>query len=163
MLKVVKKIGRAGGKLEREKRQKEWDRKYGKGRWEVVYVFDGKVYTRAEALERFYEESYYQYLKNHPKTVEKLCSMAKELYNPHAEATGGVDLQCPAVLKALERLGKKLQGNQRIAIGTYGSKSGAKFPDISYELSPFNVPLWCDPHISVERFWQGYKFLAVRE
>ena len=28
--------------------------------------------------------------------------MAKELYNPHAEETGGVDLQCPAVYQALE-------------------------------------------------------------
>lgn len=95
-------------------------------------------------------------------TVKKLCKIARELYNPHAEATGSVDLQCLAVLKALDKLGVKLEGKERVAIGTYGTKKGRKFPPISYELSPFNIPLWCKPEISVERFWQEYKFLAVK-
>lgn len=162
MLKVVEKIGRAGGPTERARRQREWDEKYGKGRWEVVYLFNGRIYTREEALKEFYNKSYYLYLKEHPETVRKLCEMAKEIYNPHAEATGGVDLQCPAVLEALQKLGVSLCGDQRVAIGTYGAKKGRKFPSISYELSPFNIPLWCKPEISVEKFWQDYKFLAVK-
>jgi len=162
MFKLVEKIGRAGSKIEREKRQKKWDIKYGKGKWEVVYFFNNRIYTRQEALREFYNKSYYLYLKEHPETVEKLCKTAKEIYNPHAKATGGVDLQCPAVLEALRKLGVSLCGNAKIAVGTYGTKRGQKYPSISYELSPFNIPLWCMPEISVERFWQDYKFLAIK-
>lgn len=59
MLKIVQKIGRAGGKAERERRQKKWDRMYGPGKWEVVYFFEGRIYTREEALEKFYNKSYF--------------------------------------------------------------------------------------------------------
>lgn len=89
--------------------------------------------------------------------------MANELYNSHTEATGGVDLQIPAILKALEKLNLKLKGDKRVAIGTWGHKKGLKYIQISWTLSPFKVPLWCDNSLSVEAFWQNYKYLAIKE
>lgn len=159
---AVEKLGRAGGPKNRERKQKEWDTKYGKGNWCVVYQYNGKVYTREEALEEFYNKSYYDFLKNNPQLANQLCQMAKELYNPHAEETGGVDLQCPAVYQALEKLGLSLKGKERVAIGVWGTKYGRKYPSISYKLSPFQVPLWCDHSINVEAFWQDYKYLGVQ-
>lgn len=161
MYRVVEKLGRAGGPRNRERKQKEWNEKYGEGNWAVVYQYNGKVYTREEALENFYHKSYYDFLKKNPHLANQLCAMAKEIYNPHAEATGGVDLQCPAVHEALEKLGLSLHGDKRVAIGTWGTKYGRKYPSISYKLSPFQVPLWCDSSISVEEFWQDYKYLGV--
>lgn len=161
-MEIIEKLGRAGGPKNRQKKKEEWDRKYGEGNWEIVYFYNNKIYTREEALSEFYNKSYYIFLKNNPNITMRLCLLARELYNPHAEATGGVDLQVPAVLEALDRLGRELTGKERIAIGTWGSKYGKKYPPISHQLSPFKIPLWCDRRISVEKFWQEYKYLAVK-
>lgn len=160
MYEIIEKIGRAGGPKNREQKRLEWNKRFGKDKWTIVYYFENKIYTRDEALEYFYNESYYNYLKNNIDTAKKLCSMAYSIYNPHAEATGGVDLQCPAVEKALEKLGLKLNGKERIAIGVWGSRNGKYYPPISHELSPFKIPIWCNRQISVESFWQDYKYLA---
>ena len=42
--KVIKrKIGRAGGLRQRQARQREWDRKYGEGLWDIGYVIDAAL------------------------------------------------------------------------------------------------------------------------
>src|SRR5262249_25545125 len=46
--------------------------------------------------------------------------------HPHAEATGGVDLQVPAILAYLERNGLKLAGNEVVDIGTW--QGGSSHP-----------------------------------
>lgn len=56
MYRAVEKLGRAGGPRNRERKQKEWNEKYGEGNWSVVYQYNGKVYTREEALENFYHK-----------------------------------------------------------------------------------------------------------
>ena len=157
----IEKLGRAGNKQNREKAAALWNTKYEK--WEIVYIYNNKIMTRDEALDEYYNKSYYLYLKNNSGILDALCNAAKEIYNPHAVNTGGVDLQCPAVHKALEKLGRTLNGKQKIAIGTWGTKMGKKYPDISYKLSPFQVPIWSDSKISVEKFWQDYKFLIGKE
>lgn len=155
---ILEKIGRAGNEQQRELTQKKWTNQYGEG-WFVGYVYKNKSYTYEEALQEFYHKSYYEFMKNHPEIIEELCSSANAIYNPHAERTGGFDLQCPAVSEVLTKLGKELHGTRRIAIGTYGAKYGIIYPPISTKLSPFRVPLWCDNNISVETFWQNYKYL----
>lgn len=162
-MKVVEKIGRAGNSYVRERNQCGWDLKYGKNNWEVVYQYNGNIMMREDALRDIYYESYYLYLKNNPSILKVLCETANEIYNPHAENTGGVDLQCPAVLYALKKLNVELNGQSKIAIGTWGIKKGYTYPQISYQLSPFKVPIWCDETISVEQFWQEYKFIAINE
>lgn len=160
--KVIEQLGRAGNKQNRDRKRAEWNLKYGEDNWEVMYKYNDKLMTRDEALEEYYNKSYYLFLKENPKKLEALCNVAGQLYNPHAVNTGGVDLQCPAVEKALEKLGKELKGKERIAIGTWGTKNGLKYPQISYDLSPYQVPIWCNKSISVENFWQDYKFLVVK-
>lgn len=160
---IVCPLDRAGNAKNREEKRLEWNAKYGEGKWEVVYKYKDKIMTRDEALDEYYHKSYYLYLKSKPNMLYELCNTANELYNPHAVNTGGVDLQCPAVLLALEKLGKKLVGKQKIAIGTWGVKNGMKYPKISWDLSPFKVPLWCDSFISIEKFWQEFKYLGVDE
>jgi hypothetical protein len=41
---VERKIGRAGGLKQRMGRQREWDRKYGKGQWAVGFIIDGRTF-----------------------------------------------------------------------------------------------------------------------
>ena len=159
-MKIIEKVGRAGSKKQREEKQKEWDNKYGKGKWSIQYVYKNKIYTREEALEEFYNKSYFIFLKNNPKIVEELRVRAKTLYNPHAEKTTGIDLQVPAVYKALENLGIELQGEERIAIGEYGKDN---YPLITKKLNPYRVPLWCDKKDNVEDFWQNNKYLVIEE
>ena len=39
---VERQIGRAGGLRRRTARQREWDRQYGEGNWQVGYVIGGR-------------------------------------------------------------------------------------------------------------------------
>lgn len=184
-MKAVEKIGRAGGVFKRKKQQLEWDNTYGKGNWQVGYVWKGETYTREEALEKFYNASYLNYMRNNPHLVKEVCQSAKELFNAHAIFTTGVDLQVPAVLQALEALGEKLKGHKMISIGSYQVKRWTpeievlakqfdleviitatgkkiKYPNISYELSPYKVPFWKGISTSLENFWQNNKYLLVQ-
>src|SRR3954464_8261264 len=107
---VERKIGRAGGTKQRTARQREWDQKYGEGQWAVGYVVDGLFVLQEDALESIYSRSYEEHFATHPEDLEELIRLAKCLRNPHDEATTGVDLQVPAIMKYLERHGLWLQG-----------------------------------------------------
>ena len=85
---------------------------------------------------------------------------AKTLRNPHAEATTGVDLQVPAVMDYLRRNGHTLQGNEVVDIGSWkGDASHA----LSIRLSPLQVRVVGDSRMTLEKFWQDKKCLAVWE
>ena len=62
--------------------------------------------------------------------------MSKELRNPHAEMTTGVDLQVPAIMSYLERKHLRLRGGERVDIGTW---KGEAFHSISVRLSLLQV------------------------
>lgn len=167
---IVCQLGRAGNLKNREAKKLEWNCKYGEENWKVVYKYKDKIMSRDKALDEYYNKSYYLYLKENPVKLNELCKSANAIYNPHAENTGGIDLQCQAVLIALEKLGRKLEGTQKIAIGTWNTKNRnrnaknkIKYPQISWDLSPFKIPIWCDKSISIETFWQEYKYLVVKE
>jgi hypothetical protein len=157
---VERHIGRAGGLRQRTARQREWDRKYGEGNWQVGYVIDGRFVPQEEALESVYYRSYEQHFAAHPEDVEELLRLAKVLRNPHAEATTGVDLQVPAILKYLERHGLELQGTEVVDIGSWRGK--ASHP-LSVRLSPLCVRVTGNPKMTLEQFWQDGKCLAVWE
>jgi hypothetical protein len=55
---------------------------------------------------------------DHPGDLADLIGLAGKFQHPHAEATGRVDLQVPAILSYLERNGLKLEGNEVVGIGT---------------------------------------------
>src|SRR5258708_2178764 len=115
---VERKIGRAGSEKQRAARQREWDLQHGEDSWAVGYVIDGAFVLQEEALESIYYRSYEAHFREHPEDLAELLGLAKVLRNPHAEATTGVDLQVPAIMKFLERHGLQLLGQEMVDIGT---------------------------------------------
>lgn len=157
---VERRIGKAGPLKRREARQREWDRKYGEGQWEIGYWIDGAFVSQEEALETIYYRSYEQHFREHPVDLEELIHLAKTLRNPHAEATTGVDLQVPAIQEYLRRHALKLLGREVVDIGSW---DGVASHAISIRLSPLQIKVIGDPKMTLEQFWQDRKCLAVWE
>ena len=157
---VEPKIGRAGGRAQREARQREWNEKYGANKWAVGYVVDGAFVTQTEALETIYYRSYEQHFDTHEGDLRELIETARALRNPHAEATTGVDLQVPAILDYLARHNLALRGKEVVDIGSWQREASH---GLSIRLSPLTIRAACDPDRDLEAFWQDEKCLAVRE
>lgn len=155
---VERRIGKAGPLKRREARQRQWDRRYGEGNWEVGYVLEGRFVTQEEALETVYYRSYEEHFCEHPADLHELIFLAKSLRNPHAEATTGVDLQVPAILEYLRRHGLRLEGREIVDIGSFNGQASHA---ISIRLSPLQVRVVGDPKRTLEQFWQDRKCLAV--
>lgn len=155
---VEKRLGKAGDQKQQMARQREWDEKYGEGRWEVGYKLDGEFVSREVALEKVYYRSYEVYFEENPEDLKELIETAKTLRNPHARATGGVDLQVPAVLKYLERHHLKLEGDELVDIGSY---QGEATHALSIRLSPLQIKSAVNPKMTLEKYWQSQKCLAV--
>lgn len=153
---VERKIGKAGNLKQRQKRQGEWNKKYGDN-WMVGYVIDGEFISQEDALETIYYKSYEIHFENNPQDLKELISTAKKLENPHAKLTGGVDLQVPAIMQYLEKNDLQLQGKELIDIGTYGTSSHK----ISVRLSPLTIKVAGNDKMTLEKFWQDKKCLAV--
>jgi hypothetical protein len=156
---VERRIGRAGGVKQREGRQREWDRKYGEDAWMIGYVVDGRFVPQEEAIEIIYNRSYAEHFAEHPEDLEELIRTAKVLRNPHAIATTGVDLQVPAIMSYLKERGLALSGSEVVDIGSYGDRSHA----LSVRLSPVTIKVAGDGSMTLEKFWQSKKCLAVWE
>lgn len=155
---VERKIGKAGNLKQRQKRQREWDEKYGEN-WIVGYAIEGVFMTQEDAIEAIYYKSYALHFEQHPEDLNELISTAKKLENPHAKKTGNVDLQVPAIIKYLERNQLKLKGNEIVDIGSYGSRSHK----ISVRLSPLTIKVVGNHKMTLEKFWQEKKCLAIWE
>ena len=84
--------------------------------------------------------------------------MAKILRNPHAEATTGVDLQVPSIMRYLERHKLELRGSEVVDIGTW---NGERSHAISVRLSPLHIRCVLEPKLTLEEFWQSKKCLAI--
>lgn len=154
----MRRLGRAGGLKERTARQRQWDRRYGEGLWEIGYKIDDVFVTQEEALESIYYRSYEAHFEAHPEDLQELLGLAKSLRNPHAIATTGVDLQVPAVNEYLKRHQLQLRGREVVDIGSW--KGEASHP-ISVRLSPLHVKVLGSDRMSLEKFWQQKKCLAV--
>lgn len=155
---IERRIGKAGPRKRREARQREWDRRYGEGCWEVGYVLDGRFVPQEQALESVYYRSYEEHFRQHPEDLAELIALAKTLRNPHAEATTSVDLQVPAIREYLHRNGLTLQGREVVDIGSWDGEASHA---ISIRLSPLQVRVIVDPKMTLEQFWQDRKCLAV--
>jgi hypothetical protein len=155
---VERKIGRAGGERQRNSRQREWDREYGADAWAVGYVIDGEFVLQDDALESVYYRSYEAHFRDHPDDLAELVALAKVLRNPHAEATTGVDLQVPAIMRYLEQNGLVLRGTEVVDVGTW---QGERSHPISVRLSPLHIRCVLDEKMTLEEWWQAKKCLAV--
>ncbi len=155
---VERRIGKAGNLKQRNNRQKKWTQKYGDN-WIIGYNIDGVFLDQEAAIEKIYHESYRQHFEMYPNDLEELIATAKVLRNPHAEATGGVDLQVPAILAYLKANNLELLGKEIVDIGTMGNRSHK----ISVRLSPLTIKVIGNPKMTLEQFWQDKKCLAVWE
>jgi len=155
---VERKIGKAGNLKQRQKRQSQWDKKYGEN-WMIGYVIDGDFISQEDALESIYYKSYELHFEKHPEELKELISTAKKLENPHSKLTGGVDLQVPAIMNYLDRNQLKLEGNEVVDIGSYGNRSHK----ISVRLSPLTIKVIGSDKLTLEKFWQEKKCLAIWE
>lgn len=153
---VERKIGKAGGIKRRTAQQREWDRQYGD--WEIGYVVDGEFVSQEAALESIYYRSYQEHFRSHRADLEELIVLARTLRNPHAEATTGVDLQVPAIMDYLKRNDLELQGSEVVDIGTW---DGQCSHPIGVRLSPLTIKCAIKPKMTLEKFWQAKKCLAV--
>jgi hypothetical protein len=155
---VERRIGRAGGPKQRAHRQREWDRRYGEDLWAVGYVIDGEFIRQEQALDTVYYRSYEAHFEAHPEDLDELVTVAKTLRNPHAEATGGVDLQVPAIMDYLRRHQLELRGDAVVDIGTWEGRASHA---LSIRLSPLTIACVVEPGRTLEQFWQRRKVLAV--
>lgn len=155
---VERRIGKAGGVKQREARQRAWDRQYGEDRWAIGYLIEGEFVRQEEALESVYYRSYEEHFAAHPEDLAELIGLAKQLRNPHAAATTGVDLQVPAILEYLRRHGLALRGAEVVDIGTW---NGEVSHPIGVRLSPLTIACAIEPGRTLEQFWQQRKVLAV--
>ena len=155
---VERRIGKAGNIKQRNRRQQEWDKKYGEN-WRIGYVVDGAFIDQEEALDSIYYESYKAHFEANVTDLEELIKTAKILKNPHSKLTGGVDLQVPAIMKYLETNNLKLLGKEVVDIGSYGNRSHK----ISVRLSPLTIKVVGNKKMTLEKFWQQKKCLAIWE
>lgn len=157
---IERRLGKAGPLKRRLARQREWDRQFGEGNWEIGYIIERAFVPQEEALETIYYRSYEQHFAQHPQDLTELTQLAKVLRNPHAEATTAVDLQVPAILEYLQRQGLELHGSEVVDIGSW---EGQASHPISIRLSPLSVRVVGNPKMTLEQFWQDKKCLAIWE
>ena len=155
---VERKIGRAGSLKQRLHRQRQWDKKYGQDNWIIGYKIDGEFIDQEEAFHSIYYQSYVQHFEKYPKDLTELIQLAKTLRNPHAEATNSVDLQVPAILQYLKNYGLELQGAALVDIGSWKNQHSHK---ISVRLSPLQIKVVGNDKMTLEKFWQEKKVLAI--
>lgn len=157
---VEQKLGRAGNLKQRLKRQRVWDKKYGDDNWMIGYKIDGEFVSQQEAIDCIYYESYVDHFKRKPTDLEELITIAKVLRNPHAVATGGVDLQVPAILRYLKEHDLELKGKEVVDIGSWQNEKSHK---VSIRLSPLHIKVVGHHKMTLEQFWQEKKCLAIWE
>ena len=120
----------------------------------------GEFVLQEEAMETVYYRSYEDHFRQHPEDLTELIALAKKLSNPHAEATTSVDLQTPAIMDYLARHQLTLQGDEVVDIGSW---QGQASHPISVRLSPLQIKVIGNSRMTLEKFWQEEKCLAIWE
>lgn len=162
----------------RDSKTAEYDEKYGKGNWRIMWKIHDKVYDFNIAIQ-LYEDAYFVYMHNNPSILNQICHEASEVYdNAETNVESGFDYnkqendsnhyQDISVRRVIWRLGKTFEGKNLVQI-RHNSMS-----TVGQMLSPGRVPFhlqkyvekpvkrgWWEPK-TVEEFWQSNKVLQVR-
>jgi hypothetical protein len=163
----------------------ERDSKYGKGKWQLIWLVVGDYLEYTEAC-RLYEDAYFENFKKRPELLEYLLEVASNVYDDDpSNVESGFDysnrgdvrthIQDIAIRNCVKRFGREFRGNQLVQIrdrmGTH---------PLSLALSPGQVPFhkpelvsnpdnleeirsraWWMP-LSIEDFYQRAKRVVVR-
>lgn len=159
---------------------KDLNDKYGVGEWELRWYVpsQNKSYSYEEACIFCYEESYFQYLKDMPLSIDYICSFKECIDNAITNIFSGCDytkqeafsthIQDIAVRNVLRRLERKFTGREILTIRSEDSNGYIYGPgNIPYMnpddiYQPSKAPKWAKVG-SVEDFWQSNKFIGLKQ
>ena len=163
-----------------EEKHKEWDKKYGKGNWRLVWKV-GKIFVDFLAACALYEDAYFDFLRNNPKTLKQLINEAFNVYDDQpSNVESGFDylkqetnlthIQDIAIRRAIIRMGIWFKGEELIRIRQEKGNH-----TLSMILSPGKVPFhkpemieqpelkgWWDP-CTVESFYQSNRLIQAKK
>ncbi len=163
---------------DRDERFKEWDALYGRGFWQLGWVWDQYVLCFEEVCSH-YEDAYTAFLGHNSEVLNGLVLAASDVFDDNPSNTqSGVDytkqetnrthIQDIAIRRALRRLNRQFEGKELIQIR---QEKGTHL--LSIILSPGKVPFhkprfivepwltgWWDPG-TVECFYQSNRVLQV--
>ena len=164
----------------REKRYHEWNQKYGKENWRIVWKI-GDAYVDFLGTCRLYEDAYYAFLAANRDVLEQLIKEACEIYDDEPsnlqsrfnylkQETQRTHIQDIAIRRCVIRFGLWFCGRKLIRIRQEKGNHS-----ISITLSPGRVPFhkveliekpeligWWLPG-TVESFYQSNKYLQVKK
>lgn len=161
----------------RDQKVKELNEKFGEGLWRLVWIADIAL-PFDEACIRFYEKSYFYYLRNRKEDVDFICSFGECIDNAPTNIQSGCDytkqeafsthIQDIAIRNVLKGLGRKFEGpKSKILVIRSSDSNGFKFgpgnvPFMGPEqiTQPSLAPGWASAG-SVEDFWQSNKWVQV--
>ena len=175
MWKTIKRPGAFG--KERDQIYKEFNKKYGKGNWRIVWQWGRGVIPWLMACQ-IYEDAYWLDSFKREKLWKKLISWAKNVYDyAKSNVKSGFDYsvqECPAthlqdisIRRVVLKRGWKFRGEKLIQIRSADVYWGDK---LGPGRVPFHLPkLIKRPHLkgwwdanSVEDFYQSNKLLQIR-
>jgi len=179
--KTVERPGYFGKK--RDELVAKWDKEYGKGNWRLAYQWGSLIIEREQAIQ-IYEDAYYEFLKNNPKTLEWLVNTASDVYDTapsnvearfdyNYQETPNTHLHDISIRKSVMRLGKWFKGDHLVEIRSKSTEGKILSPG----LVPFHLPeMICKEEIkdysgkrmwwqngSIEDFYQKNKLLQVKK
>lgn len=163
----------------RDEKYQEWDEKYGKGNWRLVWKV-GETFVDFLGVCALYEDAYFEFLRNNSDILSQLITEASNVYDDEpSNVESGLDytkqetprthIQDIAIRRSLIRLGLWFRGKELIRI----RQEKGRHP-LSITLSPDQVPfhrpdLIEKPELerwwhlgTVESFYQSNRVLQVK-
>lgn len=164
----------------------KYDEVYGAGNWRIAWVVPGfpkgtpdLTFDFEKACKLFYEESYFQWLKDRPADVDFICEFTECMDNSPTNIHSGLDytvqeassthIQDIAVRNVLTKLGRHFTGKRtELLVIRSADSNGYRFgpgnvpfyrPEII--IQPSLCPKWANRG-TVEDFWQSNKHLQAR-
>ena len=171
-------IGRPGlfGRAQ-DRRQREFDLRFGPKNWRLRHVFHDQVLDLTEAATQV-ELSYFGFLKAEPAALEELCAIAADIYeNARSNTRSGTDYRLQerksehvfdiALRRVVVQLGRRFEGKAPLQIG--GRRSANQM--LSPGRIPFYRPEWIAQPVlrgwwmpdSVLCFWVSNRILQARK
>lgn len=165
---------------QRDELRRGYDKTYGKNNWRIAWLVNKRIFSKEEIL-LLYEDSYYNFLKKHPKVLSQLINEARDVYDDAVsnvkyqldyskQETNRTHYQDIAIRRCVVRFGLRFEGRKLIQIRDYKGKH-----PLSLKLSPGRIPFhmpqlikkseldgWWQ-HGSIESFYQSNKVLQVRK
>lgn len=164
----------------RDEKIKQYNNEYGEGNWRLSWIVNNLPYNFGEACILFYEESYYQYLKDKKEDLDFICSFGECIDNANTNIQSGLDynkqeaysthIQDIAVRNVLKKVARKFEGpSDRILVIRSKDSEGFRwgpgnipFYEPKLITKPELCPKWANKG-SVESFWQSNKWIQIKK